>query len=76
MSSKITFGTSILNNSITNSNATITIDNTQPLSFLEFIKNTNVDYSPDEYNNFYLYYLKQWADITNTKNENTEVSYV
>jgi hypothetical protein len=76
MSNKITFGTSILNNSITNSNATITIDNTQPLSFLEFIKNTNVDYSPDEYNNFYLYYLKQWADITNTKNGNTAVSFV
>jgi hypothetical protein len=75
MSSKITFGTSIVNNSITNSNATTTIDNTQPLSFLEFIRNTNVDYTPDEYNNFYLFYLKQWADIINSKNGNSSVNF-
>jgi len=68
MISKNSFSVSIVSNSITNSNSTTTIDNTQPLSFLDFIKNTNVDYTPEEYNNFYLFYLKQWADIKNSIN--------
>ena len=58
MISEITFGTSIVKNSITNNGNIAGVDNIQPLSFLEFIRNTNVDYSPDEYNNFYLSYLK------------------
>ena len=55
MISEITFSTSIVKNSITSDSTGITVDNTQPLSFLEFIRNTNVEYSPDEYNNFYLH---------------------
>jgi len=77
MISQNSFSVSIVSNSITNSNSTITIDNTQPLSFLDFIKNTNVDYSPEEYNNFYLFYLKQWADIKNTNNtSDIQVNFV
>lgn len=75
MISKITFGTSIVENSITNSNATLTVDNTQPLSFLEFIKNTNTDYTPEEYNNFYISYLKEWASIVNTNNK-TSINFI
>lgn len=76
MTSEITFSTSVVKNSITNSNATVTNDNTQPFSFLEFIKNTNVNYTPEEYNNFYLSYLKGWANYTNTKNNNQQVNFV
>ena len=76
MISEITFSTSIVKNSITSDSTGITVDNTQPLSFLEFIRNTNVEYSPDEYNNFYLSYLKQWADVTNNSQQTTSVSFV
>jgi hypothetical protein len=76
MISEITFSTSVVKNSITNSDATITSDNTQPFSFLEFIKNTNVNYTPEEYNNFYLNYLKEWADYTNNKNNNHNVNFI
>ena len=76
MISEITFSTSVVTNSITNSDATVTIDNIQPLSFLEFIKNTNVDYSPEEYNNFYLNYLKQWATVINSKTEGVKVNFI
>jgi hypothetical protein len=76
MTSQITFSTSTVQDSITNSNATTILDSTQPLSFLEFIKNTNVDYTPDEYNNFYLFYLKEWTAIFNTKNVVNKLNYV
>lgn len=76
MISEITFSTSVVKNSITNSNATLTDDNIQPFSFLEFIKNTNVNYTPEEYNNFYLNYLKEWAEYTNKKNSNTNVNFI
>ena len=76
MISEITFSASVVKNSITNSDATVTIDNVQPLSFLEYIKNTNVDYSPEEYNNFYIDYLQQWANIVNTKSSVNKVNYI
>jgi hypothetical protein len=76
MISEITFGTSIVKNSITNDSAVTTVDNIKPLSFLEFIRNTNVDYTPEEYNNFYLSYLKQWADVTNSTQQTASVSFV
>lgn len=76
MTNEITFSTSVVKNSITNSTATLTDDNIQPFSFLEFIKNTNVNYTPDEYNNFYLNYLKEWAEYTNKKNTNTNVNFI
>lgn len=76
MISKITFSTSVVKNSITNSSATVTNDNTQPFSFLEFIRHTNVDYTPEEYNNFYLNYLKEWANFTNAKSTNSKVNFV
>jgi len=63
-------------NSIVNSNSTTIQDSVQPFSFLEFIKLTNTDYSPEEYNTFYLSYLKDWTTIKNTSSEVEKTSYV
>jgi hypothetical protein len=76
MISEITFSTSKVTDSITNSSSINTLDNIQPLSFLEFITNTNVDYSPEEYNNFYIDYLKQWSDIKNSTSSTKTVNYI
>lgn len=75
MVSDITFSTAIIKDSITNSlsDKSIAKDNTKPFSFLDFIMNTNVEYSPDEYNKFYIYYLQEWSTAANTRfNTTTE----
>jgi hypothetical protein len=77
MTGGITFSTAIIRDSIVNgvSSAT-TKDNTTPFSFLEFITNTNVDYTPEEYNKFYLYYLRTWTETKNSKAEENTKSYI
>ena len=77
MVSDITFNTAIIRNSITGSNNTDEIkDNIKPFSFLDFIINTNVEYTPEEYNNFYIFYLKKWADIKNSSTEVSKADYI
>jgi hypothetical protein len=76
MISELTFSKGNVIDSITNSSSTVTVDNTQPLSFLEFITRTNVDYTPEEYNNFYIDYLKRWAEAKNTASQTTETNYI
>jgi len=46
--------------SITNSNEVDFRDTVAPFSFLDFINNTQADYSPEEYSSFYSSYLKTW----------------
>jgi hypothetical protein len=67
MSNVISYSTSIITDSITNplTDPSQARDNNTPLSFLEFITITRVDYTPDEYNAFYINYLKTWSDIKN-----------
>ena len=76
MISELTFSIGNVTDSITNSSSTVTVDNTQPLSFLEFITRTNVDYTPEEYNNFYIDYLKRWADVKNTASQTATTNYI
>lgn len=81
MVSNITFSTAIVQDSITNELATSANikDNLKPFSFLDFIVNTKVDYAPEEYNKFYLYYLKEWSAAKNNgvpKETETIATYV
>ena len=46
--------------SITNSGEVDYKDTVAPFSFLDFINNTQADYSPEEYSSFYSSYLKAW----------------
>ncbi len=46
--------------SITNSNEVDYKDTVAPFSFLDFINNTQADYSPEEYSSFYSSYLQSW----------------
>lgn len=80
MVSNITFSTSTVRDSITNELATSSNikDNTKPFSFLDFIINTKADYTPEEYNRFYLFYLKEWSAVKNDgqpKEEEAIASY-
>ena len=50
-----TYSTGAVSNSITSSDTTTnTKDNIKPYSFLEFINATKVDYTPEDYNQFYI----------------------
>ena len=57
--------TVVVNYSITNSNIENGDyrDNITPFSFLDFINNTQANYSPDEYSSFYSSYLKDWYSL-------------
>ena len=46
--------------SITNPNEVDYKDTVAPFSFLDFINNTQADYSPEEYSSFYSSYLQLW----------------
>ena len=81
MVSNFTFSTAVVQDSITNELATSANikDNTKPFSFLDFIVNTKVDYAPEEYNKFYLYYLKEWSAVKNNgtpKEEEAIATYI
>lgn len=78
MAAAITYATNLVPDSITNPNVDFSIakDNNTPFSFLEFITLTKVDYSPEEYNNFYINYLKDWSISKNDTRDNQSLSYV
>lgn len=78
MSAAITYATNLVPDSITNPDVDFSIarDNTTPFSFLEFITTTKVDYTPEEYNNFYINYLKDWSASKNTTRDSQSLSYV
>ena len=78
MAAAITYATNLVPDSITNPDVDFSIarDNTTPFSFLEFITTTKVDYSPEEYNNFYINYLKDWSASKNTTRNSQSLSYV
>lgn len=77
MTGGITFSAAIIKNSIINgADNNTSKDNTSPFSFLEFITNTNVDYTPEEYNKFYLHYLKTWSESKNNKSQENTNSYI
>ena len=76
MSSEIIFNDIEVKDSIISSGETTTTkDNISPFSFLEFITNTGVDYSPEQYNKFYLFYLKKWADYKNSAASNDAIKF-
>jgi hypothetical protein len=76
MSSVIIFNDIEVKDSVISSGETTTTkDNTAPFSFLEFITNTGVDYSPEQYNKFYLYYLEKWADYKNSSATNDTIKF-
>lgn len=76
MSSEIVFTNAIIKDSVVGStNNSVTKDNTAPFSFLEFITNTGVDYTPEVYNKFYLYYLEQWANYKNTITNDRSIEF-
>jgi hypothetical protein len=78
MSSVITYNSAAISDSITNPDVdkSAAADNSSPYSFLQFITITRVDYTPDEYNNFYISYLKDWARIKNTNSTTEQRSFV
>jgi len=78
MAISYTYNISTVPDSITNPtvDASIAKDNTNPYSFLEFITVTRVDYTPEEYNNFYLTYLKEWSTKKNEKKETENITFV
>lgn len=78
MSQKLTFNTSIIDGSLTNPSVdrSTAKDNNTPYSFLDFITITKIDYTPEEYNNFYITYLKEWAEIKNSILPTERVNYV
>lgn len=76
MISDVIFNEIEIKNSIVNDAENLaTKDNTSPFSFLEFITNTGVDYSPEMYNKFYLFYLEKWANYKNNTTNNTKIKF-
>lgn len=66
MSRFIKFGNdNVLYSIINTKNNLIFKDNIAPYSFNDFLKNTNEEYTPTQYNDFYLSYLKQWYLVKN-----------
>jgi hypothetical protein len=67
-----------IRDSITNPEVdkSIAKDNVTPFSFLTFITLAQVDYSPDEYNNFYIKYLKKWTESKSEKVEDQKKTFV
>lgn len=65
MDQLLTFEFEEVQNSIVTPNSIAYGDYLQPYSFIEFLKNTNNNYTPKVYNEFYIEYLKRWS---NTKN--------
>lgn len=53
-------------------NVTTFKDSLTPFSFSEFLKNTNEDYTPTQYNDFYLNYLKNWYTVKRVSGVNEQ----
>lgn len=66
MEQLLTFEFEEVQNSIVTPSSQYFGDYLQPYSFLEFLKNTNNNYTPKVYNDFYIEYLKNWANAKNT----------
>ena len=78
MAAAITYSTNSVSYSITNPNVDVNAakDNKKPFTFLEIITNTGVDYTPDEYNKFYITYLQEWSQIKNSRSTTKVTNYV
>ena len=63
---------SITNSEITNGNYRDTVT---PFSFLDFINNTQADYSPEEYSSFYSSYLQVWHSKQNASEEEQKTQF-
>ena len=50
-------------------------DTISPFSFLDFINNTQADYSPDEYSSYYSQYLQTWYSNQDTSEEEQQVQF-
>jgi len=74
----LSYNTTVIPDSITNPSvdSTLAKDNTTPFSFLEFITTTKIDYTPEEYNNFYLAYLKSWSTVKNSASSKEKTNYI
>lgn len=63
MDQLLTFEFEEVQNSIVTPNSIAYGDFLQPFSFIEFLKNTNNNYTPKVYNEFYILYLKRWSNV-------------
>jgi hypothetical protein len=63
MDQLLTFEFEEVQNSIVTPNSIAYGDYLQPYSFIEFLKNTNNNYTPKVYNEFYIEYLKRWSNV-------------
>ena len=61
--------------SITNTNETEYRDTVAPFSFLDFINNTQADYSPEEYSSFYSSYLQAWHSKQDVSEEEQKTRF-
>ena len=63
--------------SITNPDITDGVygDTIAPFSFLDFINNTQADYSPDEYSSFYSQYLQTWYSKQDSSEEEQQTQF-
>ena len=63
--------------SITNPDITDKVykDTIAPFSFLDFINNTQADYSPDEYSSFYSQYLQSWYAKQDASTEEQQTQF-
>ena len=63
--------------SITNPDITDEVykDTIAPFSFLDFINNTQADYSPDEYSSFYSQYLQSWYAKQDASTEEQQTQF-
>jgi len=63
--------------SITNPDITDGVyrDTIAPFSFLDFINNTQADYSPDEYSSFYSQYLQTWYSKQDASEEEQQTQF-
>jgi len=68
MHESVKYSTPEVNFSITNPNIEegTAQDTVAPFSFLDFIHNTKVDYTPEEYSSFYTAYIKSWYSQKDT----------
>ena len=67
MADQLIYSDVLVDNSITNPlvESNNALDNTSPLSFLDYLKHTNGTYVPAEYNKFYTSYLRKWSNEKN-----------
>ena len=72
MEQLLTFEFEQVQNSIVTPDSIFYGDYIQPYSFIEFLKNTNNNYTPKVYNEFYLEYISRWQQVKGTLNIDTQ----